>query len=123
MVYTMRRLLAIRWSVEEYLQKHAGNYDQPLEISHWEALSRVKSVLEWPMGATLKLESERVVTPGSTLKVFAKLLDRCEGWAEDKRRDMNQGLLLSLLMGCTANSVKNWKMMERFSSATFSWPL
>ena len=68
MVFTMRRLLAIRWSVEEYFKKHAGDYDQPLEISHWEALSRIKSVLEWPMGATLKLESEKVVTVGSTLK-------------------------------------------------------
>ena len=79
MVFTMRRLLAIRWSVEEYFKKHAGDYDQPLEISHWEALSRIKSVLEWPMGATLKLESEKVVTAGSTLKVFTKLLDRLRG--------------------------------------------
>ena len=74
MVFTMCRLLAIRWSGEEYLKKHAGDYDQPLEISHWEALSRMKSVLEWLMGATLKLESEKVATVGSTLKVFTKLL-------------------------------------------------
>ena len=31
------------------------------------------------MGATLKLESEKVVTAGSTLKVFTKLLDRLRG--------------------------------------------
>ena len=60
-------------------KKHAGDYEQPLEISHWEALSRIKSVLEWPMGATLKLESDKVVTAGSTLKVFTKLLDRLRG--------------------------------------------
>ena len=75
MVFTLRRLLAIRWAVEESFKKHVGDCDQSLEISHWEALSRIKSVLEWPMGATLKLESEKVVTAGSTLKVFTKLLD------------------------------------------------
>ena len=115
MVLTMRRLLPIRWSVEECFKKHAGDYDQPLEISHWEVFSRIKLVLEWPMGAILKVESEKVVTAGSTLKVFTKLLDQ--------RRDMNQGLLWSLLMGCTVNSVKNYKMMEPFSSATFAWPI
>ena len=31
------------------------------------------------MGATLKLESERFVTAGNTLKVFMKLLDRLRG--------------------------------------------
>ena len=76
MVFTMRRLLAIRGSVEAYFKKHAGDYDQPLEIPHWEALSRIKSILEWPMGATWKLESEKVVMVGSTLKVFTKLLDQ-----------------------------------------------
>ena len=79
MVFTMSRLLEIRWSMEEYFKKHVGDYDQPLEISHWEALSRVKSVLEWPMGTTLKLESENVVMAGSTLKVFTKLLDQLRG--------------------------------------------
>ena len=72
----MRTLLAIRWSVEEYFKKHAGDYDQPLKIPHWEALSQIKSVLACPMGATLKLEFEKVVTVGSTLNVFTKLLDR-----------------------------------------------
>ena len=31
------------------------------------------------MGATLKLESEKIVTAGSTLKAFTKLLDRLRG--------------------------------------------
>ena len=56
----MPTLLAIRWSVKEYFKKHVGDYDQPLEISYWEALSRIKSVLEWPMGTTLKLESKKL---------------------------------------------------------------
>ena len=111
----MHRLLAIRWSVEEYFKKHAGDYDQPLEMSHWEALRRIKSVLEWPMGATMKLESKKVVTIGSPSKSSRSSSTGCEGSAEDKRRDMNQGLLCPFLMWCTANSVKNWKMMERFS--------
>ena len=75
----MCRLLAMRLSVEEFFKKHAGDYDQPLEISHWEALSCIKSLLEWPMGATLKLESDKLVTAGSTLKVFTKLLDQLRG--------------------------------------------
>ena len=79
MVPARLKLLAIRWLVEEYFKKHAGDYEQPLEISHWEALIWIKSVLEWPMGATLKLESEKVVTAGNTLKVFTKLLDRLRG--------------------------------------------
>ena len=73
------------------------------------------------MGATLKLESKKVVTVGSPSKSSQSSLTGCEGSAEDKRRDMDQGLLWSLLMGCIANSMKNWKMMEHFSSATFSW--
>ena len=60
-------------------KKHASDYDQLLEISHWEPLSQIKSVLERPMGATLKLESKKVVTAGSTLKVFTKLLDQLRG--------------------------------------------
>ena len=39
MAFTMCKLFAIQWSVEKYIKKHAGDYDQPLEISHWEALS------------------------------------------------------------------------------------
>ena len=65
--------------MEEYLKKHASDYNQPLEISHWEALSRIKSVFEWPMGAILKLESEKVLMAGSTLKVFTKLLGQLRG--------------------------------------------
>ena len=75
MVYIIHSLLAIRWLVEEYFKKHADGYDQPQEISHWEALSRIKSVLEWPMGATLKLESKKIVMAGNTFKVFMKFLD------------------------------------------------
>ena len=124
MTFTMPRLLAIRWSVEEFFRKHASGYDQPLEISHLEAISRIKVVLEPPMGTTLKLESEKVAAAGNTLKVFAKHGDRLRGIGpEDKRRDMNQGLIWSSLMGCIENPVKNRKMMERFSSATFSWPI
>ena len=61
--------------MEEYFKKHAGDYNEPLEISHWEALSGIKSILEWPMGVTLKLECEKVVIAGNTLKFLTKLLD------------------------------------------------
>ena len=99
MVFTMRRLLAIRWSVEEYFKKHAGDYDQPLEISHWEALSRIKSVLEWPMGATLKLEPEKVVTAGITLKVFTKLLDRLRGIGRGQEEEYESRTVMVLANG------------------------
>ena len=39
----------------------------------------MKSVLEWPIGAILKLESEKVVMVGSTLKVFRNPLDQLRG--------------------------------------------
>ena len=123
MVLTMCRLLAIWWSVEQYFKKHTRDYDQPLEIPHRGALSQIKSVLEWPMGVTLKVESKKVVTAGSTLEVFTKLLDWLRGIGRGQEEDMNQGLLWYLLMGRTANSRKNYKMMERFSSAKFSWPI
>ena len=35
--------------------------------------------LEWPMGVTLKLESEKVVMGEGTLKVLTKLLDQLRG--------------------------------------------
>ena len=79
MVITTRKLLEIQCSVEEHFKKHARDYDQSLEISRWEALSRNKSVLEWPMGATLKLETEKVVTAGNSLKIFTKLLNWLQG--------------------------------------------
>ena len=58
----MCRLLAMRWSVEEYFKLHSGDYNKPLEISHWDALQRLKSLFEWPMAATLSLESDEHVT-------------------------------------------------------------
>ena len=96
----MCRLLAIRWSVEEFFKKHAGDYDQPLEISHWEALSRIKSLLEWPMGATLKLESDKLVTACSTLKVFTKLLDRVRaiGGGQDEGHESRTVMILATAM-------------------------
>ena len=73
------------------------------------------------MGATLKLESEKVVTTGSTLKVFMKLLDQLRGIGRGQEEGYESRTVIVLANGCTANSVKNWKMMERFSSATFLW--
>lgn len=66
----------MRWSVEEYFKLHSGDYSKPLEISHWDALQRLKSLFEWPMAATLSLESDEHVTAGRTLKYLTKLMDR-----------------------------------------------
>ena len=73
------RLLVVRWSVEEYFKAHSTDYRKPLEISHWEALVRMKKLLEWPMYASLSLESDKHVTAGKTLKRLTKLMDRLHG--------------------------------------------
>ena len=73
------RLLAMRWSVEEYFKLHSTDYRKPWEISHWDALERLKSLLKWPMSASLSLESNNKVMVGKTLKHLIKLLDRLRG--------------------------------------------
>ena len=73
------RLLVVRWSVEEYFKAHSTDYRKPLEISHWGALVRMKKLLEWPMYASLSLESDKHVTAGKTLKRLTKLMDRLHG--------------------------------------------
>ena len=73
------RLLAMRWSVEEYFKLHSTDYRKPLEISHWDALERLKSLLKWPMSSSLSLESDNKDTAGKTLKHLTKLLDRLRG--------------------------------------------
>ena len=69
----------MRWSMEEYFKSHSTDYIKPLEISHWDALERLKSLLKWPMSANLSLESDNKVTAGKTLKHLTKLLDRLQG--------------------------------------------
>ena len=72
------RILAMRWSVEEYFKSHSTDYRNTLEISHWDALERLKSLLKWPMSASLSLESDNKVMAGKTLKHLTKLLDRLQ---------------------------------------------
>ena len=67
------------WSMEEYFKSHSMDYKKPLETSHWDALERLKSLLKWPMFASLSLESNNKVTAGKTLKHLTKLLDRLWG--------------------------------------------
>ena len=50
-----------------------------LEISYWDALERLKSLLKWLMSASLSLESDNKVTAGKTLKHLTKLLDQLRG--------------------------------------------
>ena len=61
--------------MEEYFKLHSTDYKKPLEISHWDALERLKSLLKWPMSASLSLESDNKGTAGKTLKHLTKLLD------------------------------------------------
>ena len=69
------RLLVVWWSVEEYFKVHSTDYRKPLKILHWEALVCMKKLLEWPMYASLSLESDKHVTVGKTLKRLTKLMD------------------------------------------------
>ena len=73
------RLLVVWWSVEEYFKAHSIDYRKPLEITHWEALVHIKKLLEWPMYASLSLESDKHVTARKTLKRLTKLMDRLHG--------------------------------------------
>ena len=70
------RLLVVRWSVEEYFKAHSTDYRKPLEILHWEALVRMKKLLEWPMYASLSLESDKHIIAGKTLERLTKLMNR-----------------------------------------------
>ena len=76
----------MRWSMEEYFKSHSMDYRRPMEISHWDALESLKSLLEWPMSASLSLELDQKVTVGKTLKYLTKLLDQlhCIGCGYDK---------------------------------------
>ena len=69
----------MRWSMEEYFKSHSTDYKKPLEISHWDALERLKSLLKWPMSASLSLESDNKVTARKTLKHLTKLLNQLWG--------------------------------------------
>ena len=58
---------------------HSIDCRKALEISHWEALVRIKKLLEWPMYASLSLASDKHVTIGKTLKRLTKLMDWLHG--------------------------------------------
>ena len=61
------------------LQITFNGLQKTVEISHWDALERLKSLLKWPMSASLSLESDNKVMAGKTLKHLTKLLDRLRG--------------------------------------------
>ena len=67
------------WSVDVYFKWHSTDYNKPFEISHWDTLERLKSLLEWPMAATLSLESDKELMVGKTLKHLTELLGRLQG--------------------------------------------
>ena len=75
------RLLVVRWSVAEYFKAHSTDYRKLLEILHWEALMRTKKLLEWPMYASLSLESDKHAIAGKKLKRLTNLMDRLHGIA------------------------------------------
>ena len=58
----------MQWSVEEYFKLHSIDYKKLLEISHWDALEHLKSLLKWLISSSLSLELDKKVTTGKTLK-------------------------------------------------------
>ena len=70
------------------LQIAFNGLQKPLEISHWDALERLKPLSKWTMSAILILESDKKVTAGKTLKHLTKLLDRLCGIG----RGYNEGM-------------------------------
>ena len=78
----------MRWFVEEYFKSHSTDYKKPLEISHWDALESLKSLLKGAMSASLSLESDKKVTTRKTLKHLTKLLD----WLCGIGRRYNEGM-------------------------------
>ena len=82
------RLLAMRWSMEEYFKLHSTDYKKPLEILHWDGLLHLKELFEWPMFATLSLEWDNDVTRRKTLKRLTKLLDWLHGIGHGYDEDM-----------------------------------
>ena len=52
---------------------------KPLELAHWDALLRMKKLLEWPLFASLSLESDKHIMARKTLKHLKKLLDQLYG--------------------------------------------
>ena len=67
--------------------------------SHWEAPNRIKSILGWPMGATLKLEFRKVVMVGSTLKVFTILLNQLRGIGRRQKEGYESRTIMVLANG------------------------
>ena len=76
----------MQWYVEEYFKLHSMDYRKPLEISHWDALVRLKSFLKWPMSAGLSLELAKKIMARKTLKHLTKLLNQlhCIGRGYDE---------------------------------------
>ena len=89
----------MRWSVEEYFKSHSTDYKKTLEISHWDALERLNSLLKWPMDASLSLESDNKVTVGKTLKHVRKLLDRLWGIGRGYDKGMESRSVMLLTNG------------------------
>ena len=75
------------------------DYRKPMEISHWEALGRLKSLLTWPMFVSLNLESDNKVMAGKTLKHLTKLLDRLQGIGRGYDKEMESRSIMVLANG------------------------
>ena len=80
-------------------KSHSTDYKKPLEIPHWDALERLKSLLKWLMSASLSLESDNKVIARKTLKHLTKLLDQLQGIGRGYDEEMESRSVMVLANG------------------------
>ena len=70
------------------------DYGKRLEISEWDALEHLKSLLKLPMSAILSLESDKKVTIERILKHLTKLLDWLRGIGRGYKEGMESNSVM-----------------------------
>ena len=103
------RFLVVRWSMEEYFKAHPRNYKKLFEILRWEALVRMKKLLEWAMYASLSLQSDKNVIARKTLKCLIKLMDRLHGIGMGYDEGMESRTVMVLANGMVYKSREELK--------------
>lgn len=100
--------------MKEYSKFHSADYRKPLEISHWEALQRLKSLLELPTATIVILQSDTYVTAGKTFRHLRNILDRLEGIGRGCDNGMETRAAMAL-----ANGVRH--KLARYYLASHCW--
>ena len=103
------------------LQIAFNGIEKTLEISHWDSLQRLKSLFQWPVGATLSLESDKEVKVGKTLKHLTKLLDRPHGIGRGYDEGMESRSVMVPANGMVHKLRNELRMTVHYCLASYSW--